>query len=286
MYAAELILKGTHRNAVDGMPHAIVNLLLDLNRGGRILDRDPVPLPTRGGYKVIVFLPAPDALDESKHRKPLRMIRSDLKHAGWDWTGVRILGKEVDSADPCSCRKLARLILITDACDWGSPLSCGDCGGTVPLYRLPPTSEVGNYEDIIFFARRYRVMDKLWLGSGTGERFAYRELSRIDSELSVEGRDLCRRIEKSSGIAVYYYVMRYYGKSLVAERKCPCPGCGRKWFIDEPGVHDFHCDRCRLVSDIAAELTVTPETTTHSVSLSAFLDSYPTEALGVHRGDR
>ena len=85
---------------------------------------------------------------------------------------------------------------------------------------------------------------------------AYRQITMPDSELSMKGLDVCRRIEKTSGIPTYYYLRRHYGRSQKAERNRKCPGCGGQWLLNECWLerYDFRCDRCRLVSETACDV--------------------------------
>jgi predicted nucleic acid-binding Zn ribbon protein len=131
------------------------------------------------------------------------------------------------------------------------PLRCGDCFRVVPFYRLPHADGRKSYEDILHWQRLHEWLDGLWTDSGVGERFAYRELSRHDSDLSKEGRQVCRRIERQSQVPTYYSLHYYSLRSRPASRTRPCPGCGRKWLLGERWHwYSLRCNRCRLVSDI------------------------------------
>jgi predicted nucleic acid-binding Zn ribbon protein len=88
------------------------------------------------------------------------------------------------------------------------PLRCGGCFDPIALYRVPSTNEAGNHQDILCWQDTYQAMDWLFIGTGPGERFAHDQLSRFDSELSTDGREMARTIEK----------------------KVRVPGpCGRRW---------------------------------------------------------
>ena len=118
------------------------------------------------------------------------------------------------------------------------------------------TGEHGDYEDVRHWGYHYCAFDSLWFASGIGERFAYRQLSDADSELSKEGRDLCRRIEAGAGVPTYYYLMRYFARSKKGELKSRCPDCGGEWLNESDSLkrYEFRCDRCRLVSNIADDV--------------------------------
>jgi predicted nucleic acid-binding Zn ribbon protein len=125
----------------------------------------------------------------------------------------------------------------------------------VPFYRIP-SDEHGATHGINDWASQYQSCDELWIGSDVLEMAAYRQLSRLDSKLTQLGLGACKRVTAATGEPVYYYLMRYYGRSLKSELARHCPGCGGEWLLDERWHRhfDFRCDRCRLVSTIAADL--------------------------------
>jgi len=151
--------------------------------------------------------------------------------------------------------KAPLLYLATDYCDWESPLCRGDNGKRIPLYRLPGTHE--DREAIYFWQHSYRAHDAIWMGCGHLEIATYRQLAMPDSELSDSGREICRKVEKITGVPTYYFLMRYWGRKSGEEDR-PCPGCGRPWRKAKPGAPPsrfcdfaFLCHACRLVSHMA-----------------------------------
>ena len=148
------------------------------------------------------------------------------------------------------------LYLFTHMFDWESPLCRGDSGRPVPLYRLPDFSHEDR-EAIYFWQRAYREHDAIWIGSGDLEIPVYRQLASPDSGLSRQGRDICKRVESVTGIATYYFLMRYWGRRGTEDKRL-CPSCGRAWRTAQPVNHPggfwrftFQCKRCRLVSHVA-----------------------------------
>jgi predicted nucleic acid-binding Zn ribbon protein len=107
-------------------------------------------------------------------------------------------------------------------------------------------------------------MDWLFIGTGPGERFAHDQLSRFDSQLSTDGRDLARGLEKKTRVPVYYYLSKHFGRSDQAERKRKCPSCGKAWLRKEPlhRIFDFQCRRCRLLSNVAFDVRLDVSTVT------------------------
>jgi predicted nucleic acid-binding Zn ribbon protein len=147
------------------------------------------------------------------------------------------------------------LYLFTHIYDWESPLCRGDNGKPIPLYRLSNTHK--DREAVYSWQHTYHQYDGIWLGSGELEIPAYKQLADPSSELSQQGRQICISIEKTTGVATYYFLMRYWGRRS-GEDKRACPSCGRAWRsnhpIDHPGgwwQFAFQCHSCRLVSHVA-----------------------------------
>jgi predicted nucleic acid-binding Zn ribbon protein len=180
---------------------------------------------------------------------------SKLSEAGLARPKVEILGRDPESARPCSCKTRESFIVFTTFLTIGSPLRCGVCFGMVPLYRIPPTDRC-EYSDIFSWEGAYKACDTLQIDCGVGERFGERQLQDCESPLSREGRELCSRIEDITGTPTYYYLCRFRGRSLRRERERKCPNCNRRWLLEEPWhkLVDFRCEPCRLVSSIAFDL--------------------------------
>src|SRR5438445_471788 len=74
----------------------------------------------------------------------------------------------------------------------------------------------------------YVEHDNIWLGSGTLEIGAYRELADPNSGLSEHGRSLCREIEAATKVPTFYYLLRFWGRAKGEDQR-RCPGCGGEW---------------------------------------------------------
>lgn len=256
MYTAEVNFKlkrGASRHAAES---AMWTFVAALYRNGQVVDRDDSIVSTPDGYKALVGLPERDSLRPALFSKSVREDLRAMQKAGLRLGAVRPLGEDLDSRRVCRCRKPSAFLLQTGHLTRETPLECVDCCGVVPLYRVPPTGEHGDYDDIRHWVGRYRVLDDLWTDSGLGEQFAYRQLSRHDSDLSKLGRGICQRIEKKAGVSTYYYLYRWYRRSVASERRRLCPSCRKKWFMDPPWMdrYEFWCDRCWLVSNIGFDV--------------------------------
>ena len=253
MHTAQLFFRTrTTKNGEDVLDKVQGYLAALLHNGQIVGDHTPMA-KVSGGYLVTASLPETDALADRFASKWVRKRLRELAAVGVDRPKVTHLGTEPESHAACKCRKRPFLIVFTTFLHSESPFRCGACFDPVPLYKLPVTNEAGSREHVPWWQDTYQAMDWLFIGSGPGERFAHNQLSRFDSELSVDGRDLARGLEKKLRVPVYYYLSKYFGRSDSAERKRKCPSCGRAWLRNEPlhRIFDFQCQRYRLLSNVA-----------------------------------
>lgn len=264
MHTAELRFRRStsSRGAARGEPDsaaddAIEAFLLALERNGQLIPDASRPDVRIGDEcRVFALIPERTSLARARHSPRVRDAIARLRECGVARPTMRVIGWTPASAAVCRCPRPAAFVLWTNGQTCELPLRCWTCAGVFPFYRFEHTGERGTYEDVIFWLFRYRVFDDLWMASRSGERLAYRELSRHDSELSREGREVCRAIERRARVPVYYYLMRYHGRSEAAERRRRCPSCRKPWLLPEPwrGKLHFRCRRCRLASNVAFDV--------------------------------
>lgn len=253
METVQLLFRTRTAKNDEALLDKVQSYLAALLHNGQI-GADHMPMAkVSGGYLVIASLPEPDALIERFASKWVRKCLRELTALGVHPPKVTHLGTAPETRAPCRCRKRPFLFLFTTFLHSEPPLRCGACFGPIALYKVPATNEAGNHQDIRSWQHTYQAMDSLWIGSGPGERFAHDQLSRFDSELSTDGRELARKLEKKVRVPVYYYLYKHYGRSDQAERKRACPSCGSAWLRKEPlhRIFDFQCRRCRLLSNVA-----------------------------------
>ena len=165
---------------------------------------------------------------------------------------INTVGKSYDSyKTPCNCKKSNFYILITNYVSTESPLICGTCNKSVPLYRLPFYYDHG-YMPILSWETNYISCDSLQMNCEVGERWALNQMQEIDSQLSKQGIDICRKIQEITSIPTYYYLhnfRKYKGNQLVK----PCPNCNGKWNLKEKlhNRYDFKCDKCKIISTVS-----------------------------------
>lgn len=217
-----------------------------------MLGRELISLSVGDRLEAYVQIPASDAFDDRFASEWTTKALKGFQEAGLSGPEfVEIDGHEAGT-EACGCHNWSSLILFTTYVQLSPPVSCGDCFRPIPLYRLP-RFESGEFNEVIIWQSNYQACDTLFMNSGAGERFGYRQTSRVDSALTRQGRDLCKHFEDKIGKPTYYYLHRYYRRSDAIEAARLCPGCGGAWKL--PGAwhdrFDFKCDNCRLISVVA-----------------------------------
>lgn len=160
----------------------------------------------------------------------------------------RTVGKTYETyKNPCKCKKSDFYILITNYVTIESPLTCGSCLKSVPLYRLPKY-ENDEYMSILSWETNYISCDSLQMNCQVGERWALNQMENVNSQLSKQGLEICRKIEELTNSPTYYY-LHNYRKFRGDDLSRPCPICNKRWDLKEKLLFfDFKCDNCKIVS--------------------------------------
>jgi predicted nucleic acid-binding Zn ribbon protein len=258
MVIAQLFFRTRNTKNAEEILDKVRGYLAALLHNGQIVGDHPPIAKVSGGYQATASLPETDALADRFASKWVRQRVRELAAVGVGQPKVTRLGTEPESHSACKCRTRPFLIVFTTFLHSASPFRCGACFEPVPLYKLPVVNDAGSRGDVVWWQDTYQAMDWLFIGSGPGERFAHDQLSSYKSELSTDGRELARTLEKEVRVPVYYYLSKYFGRSDRAERKRRCPSCGKAWLRREPlhRIFDFQCRRCRLLSNIAFDVRV------------------------------
>jgi predicted nucleic acid-binding Zn ribbon protein len=142
----------------------------------------------------------------------------------------------------CECELPSYYVLICNALIGNlvyteSPITCGDCGSPMPLYKLPKIFGEKDYYTVREFEREYQSVEQLWI-SCLDDKFTFKQRNSRFSPLVKKGRKICKAFEKATGIKFYYYI------PLDDDAVSKCPFCGKDW-----GTRDnYKCDDCRLVA--------------------------------------
>ncbi|PHS02860.1 MAG: hypothetical protein COA78_20175 [Blastopirellula sp.] len=252
MYTISLNFIATSKLNVEGQIDAVNSLLGAWRMNGQVLNNHFPTAKTEAGYSVYVNVPESDSISDEFQNKYVKKFTDELLSNGLSKPEVIILGKEPECADSCSCVDSEFYILFTTYVMLESPLRCGKCFGTVPLYRIPKSYEE-EYYNIICWQSDYKSCDSLQMNCTVGERFATNQMSSIETPLSSKGLEVCEFISSKTDMPVYYYLYKGPGKSYKNEAMRKCPKCNGAWLQSEPlhEIFDFMCSKCKLLSNIA-----------------------------------
>jgi predicted nucleic acid-binding Zn ribbon protein len=128
-----------------------------------------------------------------------------------------------------------------------SPLRTLDHYYNVPLYLLPPTSVDGtNYQNIITWERNYEAIYRLWF-VGLDESYYYNQLTNYQSDLSIEGMELCKQIHDLTKKDCYYNLFRDLNPDVKELENCP--KCNTPWKMENELFETFKykCSNCFLI---------------------------------------
>lgn len=218
-----------------------------LYKNGQIL-KDYLLIKNHENYTAFVTVPDDDALDERHNNVYITKYLDEVKNH-FDII-TELFGENLNTDKSCDCsEKPEWYMLYTDWTDDESPVVCGRCGKSVPLYKLPHISGEDEHHGVLGWKTAYRDMDSLWLYC-LSDRFTYRQMNDAHSQLSKIGRDICKEFEEATGIPFYYYL--FHSTGLSGKKKTPdsCPDCGGDWKLTgEKTFVDYKCDKCRLVAD-------------------------------------
>jgi len=165
----------------------------------------------------------------------------------------KTVGKSYSSYEAsCVCVKSDFFILITNYISIESPLTCGTCNKCVPLYKLPKYYDSG-YMPILSWETNYISCDSLQMNCEVGEIWALEQMQEINSQLSIQGLTICKRIEEITSTPVYYYLYNYR-KIENNQTERLCPSCGEKWELKNSihNTYDYRCNKCKLISTISS----------------------------------
>ena len=153
-------------------------------------------------------------------------------------------GVDLEHHRSCACEKPSWFLLYPESGHY-SPLICGDCRGSVPLYKVPYPSSDTEHTEILNWRNAYCNMRNLWVHS-LWDRFTSAQMRKHNSKLNLEGRDICAELEKKLSVPVYYF-LHYQIEAWVGAGKTPkvCPQCGNDWAVNP---EFYKCETCRLIT--------------------------------------
>lgn len=253
MHTVRVSIEAKKKADWEKITDSINGLLGALRMNVQILGNQFPTAQTKSGLEFYANTPDKDSLSKKYNNKYVNKYLAQISDYKIKKPQITVLGKEIDSASLCDCKKLNDFVLFTTYVSLESPLRCFKCFGVVPLYKIPKTYDGDEYYNVISWQSDYQSCDSLQMNCTVGERFAINQLSKYDSPLNKQGLSVCESIEKVTGGRVFYYLYKGTARSHKAELLRKCPNCGGDWLLEEPfhRLFDFKCEKCKLLSNIA-----------------------------------
>ncbi|HEX9062428.1 MAG TPA: DUF2310 family Zn-ribbon-containing protein [Clostridia bacterium] len=217
-----------------------------LTRNGQIIDQHWNIIAEGEVIKFICLAINIDSLDSKYHNNHCKKFLKELNELSFREPDYILIGKTLLMSDVCKCTEPSYYILFTTSSADYSPISCGDCDLAVPLYKFPILNDDEDYYTIRGWETEYQACDSLFMNTRVGEKYGYRQISNINSTLSVEGLEICKKMSSAVGKPFFYFLHKWY-----SPQKDYCPICGEYWRLDEC-LHDLYthkCDKCFIMSD-------------------------------------
>lgn len=248
---AEIAFRIIGSMVTDEAVESVETLLHALRMNGQICGRESPIARLDDEIKCYVNILEEISLGEVHNSAYVTEAIEHLSHHGLAKPSIYILDTTGET-EVCRCSERESLILYTTFYSLEPPLRCGHCFVPVPLYRIPPTAS-GEYSDIIAWMSDYQACGRLYMNSNTAVRRALRELTRVDSDLSRLGIEICRTIAALTGNRAYYHLDPGERRGRKGRLVLACPSCGGDWHREEPWLDRFDlvCERCCIVSSTA-----------------------------------
>lgn len=252
MYIQEITININSTIAKDEITDEF-GLLMSFYRGsGQTQGRVESQYINKSKIVCLPFTLEKNALDEIYNNYYVNKQRTKIEQLCNSKLTFETVGKTYDSyTGPCNCTKSDFYILHTNYKTIDSPITCGTCNKSIPLYRLPHYYDYG-YKPILSWETNYISCDRLQMNCEVGERWALNQMQNLSSPLTKQGLEICRKIEALTQVPTYYY-LHNYKKIKNAPSTRPCPSCSKKWNLKNQlhNYYDYKCDNCKIVSIIS-----------------------------------
>jgi len=244
---------GAHRR--DEMETAFSDRFMDwlyrMEQSGLILEGQASIRRENGFFVCRVVAQGADALSENAMNYDARKAFDSLLEASDGPPQVTGVGRSVMPRG-CECVKSPYFILYPCA-EWeGSPIRCGGCNASFPLYRTKKLGVEREFGEILSWRKTYRgFVAHLTAGGehsnrngyGRDKSESYKSLNSCVSEMSLLGRRLAGEVERDTDVLTYYPLYQVHEDIPDA-----CPQCGANWRNPYPAAIRFShvCPACRL----------------------------------------
>ena len=210
-----------------------------LRKNGQVYENFQV-VGEEGAYAVYVIMPGADALDLGFCTE--ESVEIVKKLAAIFSLKIISLGEAVTCEGSCECAASCWYMLYSDLATEESPVVCGDCGKSVPLYKLPAVLDKEGQSNFLNWQDQFKSLQKLDVYNYTSD-FTTAEIYTPTSRINKMGRALCRALEKAKSVPVFYHLE-------VKKAGDVCPICGREWSRTANNeISSKLCTFCRIAVD-------------------------------------
>jgi predicted nucleic acid-binding Zn ribbon protein len=227
---------------------AFWGLLAALRQNGQLVGRAMQPYKHNHKIMASIVTASVNALDVKYFNSAVQKSIATLEKLCGNKLQIKFVGLgEGQENEVCTCKK-SKHYLLREA-DTYSPIQCGSCYKSVPLYLLKKIKDDA-YEPINSFLSNAYACFLLDIGCVVGESWAIKQRSSPNTELGKQGLAVAKLVSEKTGIKCYYYLHNYAKRSVAKDNARPCPGCGGTWALKKE-IHQwvwFKCDVCLLMS--------------------------------------
>jgi predicted nucleic acid-binding Zn ribbon protein len=228
--------------------HAFWSVLGSMRQNGQLQGREMQSYLLDNTMSAVVASVGENGLDSKYHNQYVTENISKLEKMCGNTLEIKFLGfRENEQNAICSCTKHDYFLMYYYN-DY-SPIVCGSCDKSYPLYRLPKLED-HSYWRILSWMSAYQGCVLLDLNCGTGEKWAMKQQCDPNSGLSKQGRECATKISEETGVPTYYYLSNFSKRTKAKDISRPCPSCDGEWHLDQQIHHHVHhkCDKCLLMS--------------------------------------
>jgi len=156
---------------IDEITSLFWDYLACLFKNGQILE-DYLFIKNDGKYMAFATLPEDDALDEEHNNIYVSKYLAEVKNHFE--LSTEIVGENMDAEESCKCaEKPDWYMLYTSWTDEESPVVCGKCGKSVPLYKLPHILGEDEHYSVLYWKKAYRSVDRLFMYCKLSHEYEY-----------------------------------------------------------------------------------------------------------------
>lgn len=254
MYIQELILENKTNIDDEKLVDEFLYLLSCYRKSGQLQSDNESSYFIDNSLKCNIATLEKNSLDKKFNSEWVNKQLDKIENLCSSKLQVKTIGKTFRNySGACQCKKHDFLILFTHFLNNAGPIDCGTCFKPIPLYKLTELSQELRQE-ILCWEQSYQSCDKLQIHCAVGEKWATKQMSDHNSELSIEGIEICQKIQIITKVPTYYYLYNYRKIKIENDKKRPCPSCSGEWLLEKQlsSLYNFKCDNCKLISSITS----------------------------------